>query len=175
MPPLQCSDQIHTRIKGAEEIVQTYVMASVGTALIPLPVVDIAALTAVQLKMLHSLARHYDIPFLKDVGKSVTASLLGGLLTGGASGPIAASISKLIPGFGSAVGLVSLSVIGSATTYAIGKVFIQHFESGGTFLALDPEAVREHFMREFEEGKPLAADLKASATDYQRRQEGDQE
>jgi len=168
-------DEIHARARGAEEIVKTYVIASVGTALIPIPVVDVAALTAVQLKMLHALSRHYDVAFLKDIGKSITASLLGGLFTGSATGPMAASLVKLIPGYGSAVGLVSLSIIGSASTYAIGKVFIQHFESGGTFLDFDPEAVREHFMREFEQGKTLAAELKASASNSQQRRDGSRE
>lgn len=163
MPPSQSPDESHKRTQGGEEIVKTYVMASIGTALIPIPVVDIAALTAVQLKMLHSLSRYYDIPFLKDVGKSITASLLGGLFTGTATGPVAASLVKLIPGYGSAVGLVSLSVVGGASTFAIGRVFIQHFESGGTFLDLDPEAVREHFMNEFEQGKALVTDLKAKS------------
>jgi hypothetical protein len=33
------------------------------------------------------------------------------------------------------------------------KVFIQHFESGGTFLDLDPDKVREYFKAQFEEGR----------------------
>lgn len=141
------------RLQEAHEIVKTYVNASVGTALIPIPLVDIAALTAVQLKMLHSLSQHYQIPFVKDVGKSITASLLGGLITSSTSPSLALSAAKLLPGYGSALSLVSLTVVGGASTYAIGRVFIQHFESGGTFLDLDPEAVRSHFYREFEAGQ----------------------
>ena len=38
----------------------------------------------------------------------------------------------------------------AAATYALGRVFIQHFECGGTILDLDPDKVREHFRREFE-------------------------
>ncbi|MEZ5671856.1 MAG: hypothetical protein R3E08_05540 [Thiotrichaceae bacterium] len=53
--------------------------------------------------------------------------------------------------------------MGGAATYAIDKVFVQHFESGGTFLDFDPEAVREHFAAEFAKGKDVAASLNPSS------------
>jgi hypothetical protein len=71
----------------------------------------------------------------------------------------AASAAKSVPGVGTAAGVMSMSVLGGAATYAIGKVFVQHFESGGTFLDFDPEAVREHFAAEFNKGKDVAASL----------------
>jgi hypothetical protein len=40
----------------------------------------------------------------------------------------------------------------------LGKVFIQHFESGGTFLTFDPMTVRAHFARLQEEGRKVAAE-----------------
>ena len=40
----------------------------------------------------------------------------------------------------------------AAYTWALGNVFIQHFEAGGTFLDFDPEKVREHFRTYFKEG-----------------------
>jgi len=39
----------------------------------------------------------------------------------------------------------------------VGKVFVQHFESGGTFLSFDPEKVRSHFEEELKMGKAVAA------------------
>ena len=47
----------------------------------------------------------------------------------------------------------------SVSTWALGKVFIQHFESGGTFLDFDPEEVKEYFKAQFEEGREVAATL----------------
>jgi lipoate-protein ligase A len=52
-----------------------------------------------------------------------------------------------------------MSAIGGAATYAIGRVFIQHFESGGTFLDFNPEKVREYFKEQFERGKGVASEL----------------
>jgi len=50
-------------------------------------------------------------------------------------------------------GMVSMAALGGAGTYAVGKVFIEHFESGGTFLSFDPDKVREKFKALFEKGK----------------------
>jgi hypothetical protein len=46
-----------------------------------------------------------------------------------------------------------MPAFGAAATYAVGQVFIQHFESGGTFLDFDPDKVREHFRQEFDRAR----------------------
>jgi predicted exporter len=89
-----------------------------------------------------------------------------------AIGPIA-GIATLIPGIGQAVGvthMIGVSTIGGATTYAIGEVFIQHFEAGGTFLTFDPEKVRKHFEAEFEKGTQVVAELKQGEASLKRSQ-----
>ncbi|HIE01875.1 MAG TPA: DUF697 domain-containing protein [Thiotrichaceae bacterium] len=141
------------RLASASNTNKKYVIASMGAGLIPLPMVDLVALTGVQLKMLHSLAKLYDVPFSKELGKSIMGSLLGGLIPAGAARASAGSLAKLIPIGGMAAGMITMSLFGGAATYAVGKVFIQHFESGGTFLTFDPNKVREHFQAEFEKGQ----------------------
>ncbi|MGH8477407.1 MAG: YcjF family protein [Methylococcales bacterium] len=133
----------------ANKLVRNYALGSILVGVLPFPAIDLAALTAVQLTMLHGLAKVYDVEFSKQLGKSLIASLVGG----GVSVSVAASLVKIIPVYGTATGIISTSVFGSASTYAIGKVFIQHFESGGTFLDFDPERVREYYVSRFEEGK----------------------
>jgi uncharacterized protein (DUF697 family) len=125
---------------------------------VPIPLFDLVALSGIQLKMLHSLSKTYDIKFTSNLGKSLISALLGSVLP--LSGALsAASAAKGMPGVGTAAGVMSMSILGGAATYAIGKVFVQHFESGGTFLDFDPEAVREHFAAEFAKGKDVAASL----------------
>ncbi|RKZ87617.1 MAG: GTPase [Candidatus Parabeggiatoa sp. nov. 1] len=141
------------RLNNANGTTQKYMLASMGAGLIPIPIVDFVALTGIQLKLLHNLGQQYDVPFSKDMGKSIISSLLGGLIPVNAGKWAAGSLAKLIPIGGTAAGMVTTSVFGGASTYAIGKMFIQHFESGGTFLTFDPNKVREHFAAEFEKGK----------------------
>jgi hypothetical protein len=46
----------------------------------------------------------------------------------------------------------------------LGKVLIQHFEAGGTFLDFDPEKVKDYFKAQFEEGRKQAEKLPVEET-----------
>ena len=59
-----------------------------------------------------------------------------------------ASLAKAVPGLGTATGMISVSLLGGATTYAIGSVFVQHFESGGTLLDFEPQKMRAYFLQQ---------------------------
>jgi len=145
-----------TREVHAQTIVKNHMLVTLGAGLVPVPLVDIALVSGIQLKMLHSLAELYEQEFNKELGKSVIGALLGGVLPVQATG----SVAKLIPGVGTISGMISMSALSSATTYALGKVFIQHFESGGTLLSFDVEAMRGYFLETLEEGKNIAARLR---------------
>ena len=140
----------------AYEIVDGYWKWAAAAGLIPIPVLDIAAVTGVQIKMISDLAHHYELPFRKERAKVIVGSLLGAIsapalsvATLGLLGPVL----KVVPGIGTVLGVVVTPAFNAAATYAIGRVFVQHFESGGTFLDMDPDKVREHFKAEFEAGK----------------------
>lgn len=136
----------------ANTTVKKYAFGAMAVGFIPLPVVDVTALMGVQLKMLHSIARQYNVPFSQNLVKSLVSALLGGVVTLTVS-PTVGSIMKIIPGVGQAAGTVSMVAMGGASTYALGKVFIQHFESGGTFLDFEPEKMKKRFQEFLEEGK----------------------
>jgi uncharacterized protein (DUF697 family) len=141
----------------AHDIAMKHVWWSAGMGLIPIPIVDWAAITATQLKMLKNLADHYEVEFSEHRGKSVIGALVGGSLPG-LTGSTAKSLLKFIPGIGGLVGMVVAPALAGASTYALGKVFIMHFESGGTLLDFDPEKVRAHFADEFEKGKEVVSE-----------------
>jgi uncharacterized protein (DUF697 family) len=154
------------RLQEANGIVTNHVTASLVVALVPIPIIDLVGLTGIQLKMLYSLSKLYNVQYSANLGKELIAALLGGAIPT-RTGIAIASSAKSIPGWGTASSIFSVFVLGGASTYAIGKVFIQHFESGGTFLNFDPEAVREHFAAEFERGKQTVTELKGSQPDKQ--------
>jgi uncharacterized protein (DUF697 family) len=147
------------REKRLEKLSKNHILASMGVGLIPLPVVDMVALMGIQLDMIRRIAAEYDIPFRQDAGKSIITSLMGGFLPV-TLGCAIASMIKVIPLIGQTTGAVTMPVISGASTYAIYKVFVQHFESGGTFLDLDPSKVKSYFAEQFTKGKKIAADLK---------------
>ena len=147
-----------TKVVEAHEIVQKYMLASIGVGLIPIPLVDVAAVAAIQLKMLHHVSRLYGVEFSENRAKSIVAALLGGGV------PVSVSLNlvsalKSLPIVGLVVGIFGTAILGGASTYAIGKVFIQHFESGGNFLTLDPQKLQDYYGQQVEVGK---AEIKSS-------------
>ena len=139
------------RTATANEIVKKYSRWGAGAGLFPVPVLGVAAVTAVQLKMLSELAKAYELPFEKERVKAVVGSLLGAVSAPFLAGTAMSALSPalmIVPVVGATVGVAFNSALSYAATCAVGRVFITHFESGGTFLDFDPAAVREHFRQE---------------------------
>ena len=162
-----------TENKGAEReetansIVRRNVLWASGVGLITVPIIDVVGVGAIQLKMISELSAEYDVPFMENAGKSAIAALISGLGHRALALGAFSSTIKMIPGLGSVFGAFSVPLFAGALTYAVGKVFTMHFESGGTFLDFDARAFREKFQEAFEEGKPVvkqAMDEEAAST-----------
>lgn len=149
--------------EAAEQIIRNNVLWGVGAGVIPLPLLDAAATAVVQVKMLKELAELYQVPFREDRIKNICTSLLAGLGAPVLGSITAISAIKWVPIVGPIVGALAFPASSAAFTYAVGKVFIQHFASGGTFLDFDPKTVREHFAKQFEEGKLAASKIKSES------------
>lgn len=147
-----------SRVEKAEEIVRTYMLWSMAGGIAPV-IVDTIVVAGVQIKMLHSLAKLYNIPFTQNIGKSVVASMAGGVSSGAVSRGGLGTALKMIPIVGPIMGCVAMPVLAGASSFAIGKLFIQHFESGGTFLNFDPGKVRDHFAQLYKQGKEMASKI----------------
>lgn len=142
-----------SRLDAAHLIVRHNVYWALGAGLVPIPVADFFALTAVQVKMLKELTNHYHLRFFDDAVKKIIGSLIASTGSLAIGGMLARSFVKLLPGLGQAVGLVAVPVLAGALTQAIGNVFIMHFESGGTLLNFDVEKMRDHFQKELVSAK----------------------
>ncbi len=148
------------REERLEKISKNHILASMGLGLIPIPLVDMVALTGVQLNMIRKIADEYNVPFKQERGKSIISALIGGLFSLQVGITLSSAI-KCVPVIGQTVGTVTMPIISGASTYAIYKVFVQHFEAGGTILDLDPAKVKSFFSEQFTQGKKAAANLKA--------------
>ena len=154
------------RVSEANSIITKYSAFAFGGGVIPFPMMDIAAVSGIQIKMLSDISRLYGVEFVDNWGKSALSALLGGtvphLLAVGTVG----SLIKAIPILGSAIGFATMPLLSAAATYAVGKVFVQHFESGGTFLDFDAETAKVLFKEQFAAGKDL---FKQQASSLMRR------
>jgi uncharacterized protein (DUF697 family) len=134
------------RDQEASKLVDRFSLYSGAAGLIPVPLVDIAAVGGVQLQMLRRLSEIYGVPFTDNRGKSIIASLAGSVLPASTASTTAMGISsalKGIPGVGTVISAFTMPVFSAGATWVIGKVFIQHFASGGTLLDFNPPDYRE--------------------------------
>jgi uncharacterized protein (DUF697 family) len=150
------------RTKHADTIIRNHVIWSMGAGLIPVLIADIFAVSALQLDMIRQLCKVYDIDFKETQGKAIVTSLTGSTLARLG----ARSVIKLIPGVGSLIGGVAVSVFAGSSTYALGEVFKLHFETGGTVLDFDPDRLKKKYYEMFEKGKSVAQDLKNSGAEH---------
>ncbi|HEX3126523.1 MAG TPA: DUF697 domain-containing protein [Thermoanaerobaculia bacterium] len=141
------------RERAARDIVDRWVRWSFGAGLIPAPIVDLAALTAIQLKMLNDLADHYEVPFSENRGKMLIGALLGGTLPTKLAWGSVRSAFKAVPFVGPILGFMTMPSFGATSTQAIGRVFVRHFEEGGTLLDFEPGDVKDYVAHQVEEGK----------------------
>jgi uncharacterized protein (DUF697 family) len=148
------------RARRVDALSKNHILMAMGVGLIPLPVVDIVGVVAVQLALIKKLSAEYGVAFREDRSRAILTSLLGGLFPV-AAGEVVISLLKFIPLVGATAGAVTMPVLFGASTYAVGKVFVQHYEAGGTILDLDAGKMKKTFTEQFCAGKDAAADLHA--------------
>lgn len=149
----------------ALKVVKNNMWWSMGAGLIPVPFVDLVAVSGVQLRMLAQISKIYGVEFQESRGKALIGALVGAIAPGAVSCGVVGSLLKAVPGIGTLLGASGLAAFCGGSSWALGKVFIQHFESGGTFLTFDPETVKAHFQKLFEDGQALAKTMEAEQTE----------
>jgi uncharacterized protein (DUF697 family) len=142
------------RLEKSASVVHKSMYWSAGLGLIPVTLVNWGSLLIIQVNMLRVLSKSYGVPFRKEPVKKIVAVLIGSTAVLPATG--ASILLRNLPLVGLPLSVASLPIFSGAFTYAVGKNFVQHFESGGTFLTFNPDKVREHFMAELENGKKVA-------------------
>jgi uncharacterized protein (DUF697 family) len=125
-----------------DAIIRNRVYASLAIGLVPLPLIDAAAQTAVQTELLYRLAQVYGVPFKDELGKKAVSVVLGSVapvfLTPGLS-----DLARYVPLIGAGLSATSWPITLGASTYALGRVFAKHFASGGTLLDCDFAKIKE--------------------------------
>ena len=130
-------DDTGNRRRKATRIMRRYMLFSGVAGLVPLPAVDVATVTGVQVKMLHAMTRVYGVPFNLKLARQLVLALIGG----GGSVVLAlpaASATKAVPVVGMAASFLLSPAFATASCYGTGKAFISHFEAGGTLETFAP-------------------------------------
>lgn len=145
--------QLRTRLREqeADGVIKEHVIGALGVGLFPVPVLDLAFITVVQLRMLRRLSALYGVPYSRSLARMAVGMVLGALVPVKTT-VLVASFLKLIPGFGSLIAGSTGSVTAGAIIYASGRVFMGHFERGGNLVDFEIDRARAALHESFAEG-----------------------
>lgn len=146
------------KAQQADQIIKNHVWFSTIPGWLPIPFIDLAAVTAVQIDMIKQLCDLYDKDYNAQKGKAIVLALfntIGGRLPAYA---IRSSL-KSVPVFGWILGGASLAAFAGASTYATGLVFKEHFDNGGSLKDINPESFKEFYKKQFMKGKEVVEEV----------------
>ena len=126
-----CEPDAARRRSQANAIVERHAIYSALGGIVPLPIVNVASVAAIIVRMVKALSVLYDAPFKRDRVRTIVLGLMGGLMPNGLAAATTSTLLYVIPG-SNLVGLAVSSVTAVACTRSIGQIFVEKFESGVT-------------------------------------------
>lgn len=130
--------------------------ASAAAAADLVPVAAVAAVPAVQAKLLHDLAKARGLTWTRRKSLEFAGALGAGALTRYAAGFGIRQLTKLIPAYGQTVGATAAAATSFATTFALGKTAEYYLERSERAGADRIESLKEVWSRSLMEAFELA-------------------
>jgi uncharacterized protein (DUF697 family)/tellurite resistance protein len=125
-----------------QKTIRNYLILTSLAGAIPIPLIGDLMVIPLQMKMMMDLGKIYGF----NLDKTTVKAMLGSLGVGTGARIAVSSLAKFVPGWGSVVGATAAF----STTYALGNVATQYFESGGN---LSIDSFKKAFQEKKEEGK----------------------
>jgi uncharacterized protein (DUF697 family) len=157
-PPTDAS----SRKTRAGQAIHRNVLWALGGGVLPLPLLDVAAVTAVELKLLKELADIYQVEFSPGIAKKIVYSLLANIGLVGVGTVIGISFIKFVPFLGMSLGFISVSALVGAFTDSLGQTVLLHLEAGGTLQDFSPTAMGAYFRNRFKRAKTEVKEMRVS-------------
>ncbi|UUX48471.1 YcjF family protein [Nisaea acidiphila] len=139
---------VSLRREQAKDIVAKYAAWSSAFGVLPIPFADIAGISGTQVAMVVALCKHYGVPFSKSWVRTILGAIVGGVAPWAVTSGVVTTFLKSVPGWGLGVGFVGMAGLSNIATRTIGKLFIEHFEAGGSLEDVDTDAMKESLSEE---------------------------
>jgi len=144
--------------QSAMPIVYRYMALSAGAALVPVPGVDTAILAGVHVALIKRLCDHYAVSFSEHTARNLLIAIVGSVVPGTLGSIASRKVLRMLPSAARVFGWAAMSASSAAFSYGIGRLFIRHFESGGTLLSFDTRGLHKLVSHQ----PPPQADLAAA-------------
>ena len=151
------ASQPSIRSRG-EDLARLYANWAAASGGIPVPLIDMAIITGVQVKLVASLAKLYGVSLSKHRARTALLSITGGgtaVAAGGVAklalpGTISlfGSASKSAIGFGTVLGSIALGAFAYSSTILIGRLFMDAFEKSISFSKKEVDNIAERYSKE---------------------------
>lgn len=132
---------------GAMTIVRKYALISAGAGLITVPVVDVTALAGVHLALIKAITEHYREEFSERTARTIVIAIGASLVPGALGSILGRRALRTLPFVTPVLGLATLSAFSAFVSYALGTIFVRHFDAGGTLHDFDIEHLHRVFRR----------------------------
>ena len=153
----ELTSQPSIRSRG-EELAKLYANWAAASGGIPVPLIDMAIITGVQVKLVASLAKLYGVSLSKHRARTALLSITGGgtaVAAGGVAklalpGTISlfGSASKSAIGFGTVLGSIAIGAFAYSSTILIGSLFMDAFEKSISFSKKEVDNIAEKYSKE---------------------------
>lgn len=111
----------------AHKIVGRHRLWAAAGGLFPLAAVNVAGVTAINMRMAKVLSNLYGVPFERDRVRSIILACIGGAAPSGLAVATASTLALVAPG-SALIGLAVSSFSAAALTRGIGSIFIERLE-----------------------------------------------
>jgi len=143
------------RKKKVDAIINKWAWVSIPAGLINVPVLDSAALMAIQVKMISEICPHYGVTFKKESARAIISGLMSGTITATLAFEIKRLVLNNLPYLGNVLSAVTSPTLSFASTYSVGHLFAQHFENSGALHDFKYENIKDSFSVLFEKGRQI--------------------
>ena len=141
------------RRAGAMALVHRYVIVSAGAALIPVPVVDTVALAAVHVELIRQITHYYGKDFSEHAARNLLIAIGTSLIPGSLGSVVSRRVIRALPLVAHGFAIAAMSAFSALVSYALGTLFVEHYESGGTLQTFDVERLHRVFSRSTAQAK----------------------
>lgn len=131
--PMPAASSNRPRLSQANAVVERYANFAALGGIIPLPLINVAGVTVIILRMVKRLCELYDVPYEYGRARALVVSLAAGAVPTTAATVTSSTLVYFIPGV-NLLGLAVSSVTASACARAVGHRFVQHFDSGASLI-----------------------------------------
>ena len=118
-------------------IVHRFVLISAGAGLITLPIVDVSVLAGVHIALIKELSEYYGNEFSEHAARNILIAIGASLVPGSIGSVLGRRLLGALPFVTPVFALASMAGFSAFVSYSLGRIFLEHFEAGGTLRNFD--------------------------------------